>query len=473
MVADIEPDIIGITESWAHKDMVDTELMLPGYVMFRKDRQERMGGGVIMYIKDSIQAYELQMVKEAECEEAIWCNIATKNSTLTIGLIYRSPNIRQEDDEKLHNAIKEISKRECVIMGDFNHGHIQWKSLESVGRDDQQFLLLIQDCFLTQHVLDPTRGGNVLDLVFSSQNELVDNVKICEPLGSSDHNQIHFSIKIQTEITSKKRGRRNFNKGKYKQMRTYLASTNWTYLMKDNTATECWIILKDEIEGIIETFVPIQNQGKRSRKKHLSKEAIRKIAYKQIMWRIYRNTGNIEDYNNYKKALNLATAEMRKSKRSFEQKLANDIIKNNNKSFYAYVRSKQKVRDKVGPLKNSAGNVISDGFQMAEDLNEYFSSVFTKEDISSLPLPARKLNKMMKTNKSPGVDGITPKLLKEIVNEISTPLANFFNISLKEGIVPAEWKEANVTPLFKKGSRSKTEHYRLNISIMQIIRNIY
>ena len=70
------------------------------------------------------------------------------------------------------------------------------------------------------------------------------------------------------------------------------------------------------------------------------------------MWRIYRNTGNIEDYNNYKKALNLATAEMRKSKRSFEQKLANDI-KNDNKSFYAYVRSKQKVRDKVGPLKTA------------------------------------------------------------------------------------------------------------------------
>ena len=38
--------------------------------------------------------------------------------------------------------------------------------------------------------------------------------------------------------------------------------------------------------------------------------------------------------------------------------------------------------------------------------------------------------KMMKTNKSPGVDGIKPKLLKEIVNEISTPFANFFNISL-------------------------------------------
>ena len=104
--------------------------------------------------------------------------------------------------------------------------------------------------------------------------------------------------------------------------------------MKDKTATECWIILKDEIEGSIETFVPIKNQGKRSRKKYLSKEAIRKIACKQIMWRIYRNTGNIEDYNNYKKALNLATAEMRKSKRYFEQKFANDI-NNDSKSFYA------------------------------------------------------------------------------------------------------------------------------------------
>ena len=68
-------------------------------------------------------------------------------------------------------------------MGDFNHGQIQWKTLESVGRDDQQFLLLIQDSFLTQHGLEPTRGGNVLDLIFSSQNRLVDNIKIGESLG--------------------------------------------------------------------------------------------------------------------------------------------------------------------------------------------------------------------------------------------------------------------------------------------------
>ena len=91
-------------------------------------------------------------------------------------------------------------------MGDFNHGHIQRESLESVGGDDDQFLLLTHDWFLTQHVLEPTRVGNVLDLILSSQNELVDNVKVHEPLGSSDHNQIHFNIKVKTGNTYKNNG---------------------------------------------------------------------------------------------------------------------------------------------------------------------------------------------------------------------------------------------------------------------------
>ena len=51
------------------------------------------------------------------------------------------------------------------------------KSLESTGGDDPQFLFLIQESFLTQHVLDPTRGENLLDIVLSSQKELVDNEK--------------------------------------------------------------------------------------------------------------------------------------------------------------------------------------------------------------------------------------------------------------------------------------------------------
>ena len=59
----------------------------------------------------------------------------------------------------------------------------------------------------------------------------------------------------------------------------------------------------------------------------------------------------------------------------------------------------------------------------------------------------------MKKNKSPGVDGISP---------------NMFNMSLQEGIVPLEWKEANIVPLFKKGSRNKSVNYR-QVSLTSVI----
>ena len=165
-------------------------------------------------------------------------------------------------------------------------------------------------------------------------------------------------------------------------MRKYLAKLDWNNMLMNKTAIECWNILKYEIESIIDTFVPLKKQGKRSRKKHLSKEAIRKIVFKQTMWRVYRRTRKDEDYANYKETLNLATTEIIQSKRTFEKNLAGNI-KNYSKSFYAYVRSKQNVRDKIEPLENNRGNIISEGFQMAEVLNEYFSSVYLPQKISA------------------------------------------------------------------------------------------
>ena len=70
-----------------------------------------------------------------------------------------------------------------------------------------------------------------------------------------------------------------------------------------------------------------------------------------------------------------------------------------------------------------------------------------------------KIN-IMKENKSPGVDGISPKILKETVEQISMPLAHVFKKSLQEGIVHSEWKESNISPLFKKYSRNKSVKYR-------------
>ena len=126
---------------------------------------------------------------------------------------------------------------------------------------------------------------------------------------------------------------------------------------------------------------------------------------------------------------------------------------------------------------------------MAEELNMNFSSVFTRDNTSSLPVPETKFNgsegdslgqlvvipevvtskiNNMKENKSPGVDGISSKILKETVEQISTPLAHVFNMSLQEGIGPLEWKEANIIPLLKKSSRNKSVNYR-PVSLTSVI----
>ena len=125
MLEDIDPHIIGITESWANTDITYAELELTGYVMFRRDRIGRRGEEVILHVKESIQAYHITLERKADYDEAVWCKIVSGNSKLTIGLFSLSPNINEEDNTKMQNVIMEVSKGECIIMGDFNHGHIQ------------------------------------------------------------------------------------------------------------------------------------------------------------------------------------------------------------------------------------------------------------------------------------------------------------------------------------------------------------
>ena len=74
------------------------------------------------------------------------------------------------------------------------------------------------------------------------------------------------------------------------------------------------------------------------------------------------------------------------AQRNFEKNLV-DNININVKGFFAYARKKQRTRDKVGPLKNNDGVIIEDDMETATVLNDYFGSVFTKENSLNLPVP--------------------------------------------------------------------------------------
>ena len=119
----------------------------------------------------------------------------------------------------------------------------------------------------------------------------------------------HFNINIKSDKTKVKQYRRDFRRGNYKEIRKSLALIDGNDKMNNKTATECWNVFRGELDRAIDSYVPMKMQGKRSKKKHLSKEAFRKIRSKQNMWRVYKHTGTDKDYDAYKEALNAATNE--------------------------------------------------------------------------------------------------------------------------------------------------------------------
>ncbi|XP_056392322.1 uncharacterized protein LOC130285118 [Hyla sarda] len=131
----------------------------------------------------------------------------------------------------------------------------------------------------------------------------------------------------------------------------------------------------------------------------------------------------------------------------------------------------------VGPLNNDNGEVVTGYKEKAELLNGFFSSVYTKEEgadigqVSAGNTSCNVLNWLnvemvqgklsnLNVSKSPGPDGLHPRVLREASSVISLPLFMIFRDSLVSGIVPRDWRKANVVPIFKKGSRSSPGNYR-------------
>ena len=136
-----------------------------------------------------------------------------------------------------------------------------------------------------------------------------------------------------------------------------------------------------------------------------------------------------------------------------------------------------KTRTGVSDLEYPDGRMAHTYAEKAELLNTFLSDVFTKEDLVTTPTFEQRAYRepltditinddmvaavlgRLKPNKSPGGDGLHPRVLVELKNEMATPLRMIFTRSLHEGLPPS-WKEANVTPIYKKGKRHIPGNYR-------------
>ena len=171
-----------------------------------------------------------------------------------------------------------------------------------------------------------------------------------------------------------------------------------------------------------------------------------------------------------------ASREVRSAKLNYEKKLAENV-KYDAKSFYAYVGSRSKSRCGIGVMTREDGRRVETPEEVVEKFNEYFSSVFSREDLGSIPgglgevagglgdvvvsrVKVRELLGKLRADKAPGVDELSPRLLLHIPDEILAPVCMIFEKSLREGRVPEDWRRANVVPIYKTRDKGKTKNYR-------------
>ena len=90
---DYKPDVIGITETWEQPNSFGQYKCLPGYIFISNGRMRKKGGGVGLYIKDSLNFHvcnDLTLMNE-QIFESIFINIQFMKKEITCGTIYRSP----------------------------------------------------------------------------------------------------------------------------------------------------------------------------------------------------------------------------------------------------------------------------------------------------------------------------------------------------------------------------------------------
>ena len=164
--------------------------MIPGYTMVHKDRKAREGGGVLLYIKESLDSVDCNVQSD---REIIGVDLKFCSTAYRLLLVYRPPHRHRDEDADLYTKLGSlVNNRPSIILGDFNC-HMNWEDREGNG-EAKRLLDFANDNFLTQWVREPTRGNSILDLVFTTEDNIVTDLSVDECLGGSDHNLIRLTV---------------------------------------------------------------------------------------------------------------------------------------------------------------------------------------------------------------------------------------------------------------------------------------
>ena len=477
-------DLIAITETWLTDSILDSELSIPGMYLIRKDRLSK-GGGVLLYCRCSLTC---SIVDDPilSIPDLLCCRIHLRGGHKALVLVlYRPPNCSAEHDNLLIRSLKHalsLGYSHVLLVGDFNAPSL-FNSEASPNSFNADFLDIINTHPLYNHIFQPTRfrlpnTPSILDLIFTNEDLMVENVDFLPPLGYSDHVVLSFhficyAYRIIGDIDHAK------TIIQYDQLRHLASAIDWNFLLSSDSV-QAHDQFMHCLRSVMDASTITIERRNSNPFRHIRSRTRKWIAFRNEAWFRYRRAPSNSTWEEYRKLRNYCNSLVRGDKRRMQEIVANKCY-SNPKYLYKFLNRIRNVKPGIPPLIFADG-VTKTAEETAEVFLKYYISVLNT-DVDSRPVShhfqafensespclthitfsrEKVLHRLrrLKSNSSPGHDQMQPKLFIELADILAEPLSILFQKLFDEGCTPVCWKQGIISPIYKGGNRSLPANYR-------------
>ena len=485
----IEPEfsnfsVVALTETWLNELTTNQDLVMNNFqTPFRRDRDDSHGG-ILVYIKDGIPC-KRRADLELHTIECVWVEANVRNKRILIGTFYRPPESSPLVLSDIENSIGlavDTRISDIVILGDFNFNMLAAQSQRKISDLCQQY-------GLQQLINEPTnfteKSATIIDLIMVSNKNTIDISGVGEPFLMQNiryHCPIYCIFKFKKHI-DKPFSRKIwlYDQGNYDDLRQMILEYDWKSVSNDDVNTYANQFSKT-IVFLAEQCIPTKHVMIRPRDLPWINSTIRRMIRKRNrLYKKYKNNRTLQNHEKFKQARNDVTSQLRKAKKEYTDSLAHKLKTSNLsprdywKTLKSFIRPTSNVN--IPPLLHD-DMYVADNNEKATILNNYFvQQTVLDEHLARLPEPdvtvgptlnnivfteaeVKDVLNSLKLGKATGHDNINHRILKEAALPLAKPLCDLFNYSMSKCICPDIWKEANVTPIFKKDDPSIASNYR-------------
>lgn len=492
-----KPHVILATETWLTPAINSSECFPSNYTVFRKDRigKGNSRGGVLIAVRNDVIATH---VEDLDVEtEVIWIKLQMVNiKPVYIGVFYRQPKLGAEPLRRLQESLSKIdrSKNPTIWLGgDFNVPDVDWSiptrklPSECIYSEEltSTLLDLIGEFSLHQLALEvnhvhQTSVHQVLNVL---QLLCVTNPEVFPPIDTSPGISDHFILTADPDLKPnfQKVPRRKvykFAKANVEGLRHQMKAFAETFLQNaDNLSVEeNWCRFESAILSATDSNIPSSFKSSRFNLPWMTRPMKRLVRRKHRAFYKAKNTNNHRSWDRYRTLRKTTQKELRKAEHEYLSTTVFDSLCTDSKRFWSFIKCRRRDSSGIAALWNGQ-KMVSGALEKAEALSSQYKSIFTREGSGPLPkingnkLPVvspliiqpegvHNLLKKLSPHKAPGPDGIHPFVLQKCAAEITPILTKIFNQSISTGVLPSAWTRANITALFKKGSRTDPSNYR-------------